>query len=209
MSSEITITILVVIIAVLISETTSNTASAAIVVPIGIFLAAAVDVNPTVPALAAVFGANYGFMLPVSTPPNAIVYTSGFLPITRMIKAGAVFDVIGAVLCVVGVTVMANAGGAGVALARPLALAVAAGAASVLPGFLVGALALQIRGDLDVGVEEVAAGVSVFFLAGAIGAGLGGRLADRVGALRALRVCMFVTAACLLAAAFSPGRSSC
>jgi predicted MFS family arabinose efflux permease len=80
-------------------------------------------------------------------------------------------------------------------------LAVAAGAAAVLPGFLVGALALQIRGDLDARVEEVAAGVSVFFLAGAIGTGVGGRLADRVGALRALRVCMFVTAACLLAAA--------
>jgi len=107
-SSEISITILVVVIAVLISETTSNTASAAIVVPIGIFLAQAVDVNPAVPGLAAVFGANYGFMLPVSTPPNAIVYSSGYLPITRMIKAGAVFDVIGAVLCVVGVAVMAR-----------------------------------------------------------------------------------------------------
>ncbi len=108
MSSEITITILVVVIAVLISETTSNTASAAIVVPIGIFLAQAVNVNPTVPGLAAVFGANYGFMLPVSTPPNAIVYSSGYLPITRMIKAGAVFDVIGAVLCIGGVAVMAR-----------------------------------------------------------------------------------------------------
>jgi sodium-dependent dicarboxylate transporter 2/3/5 len=107
-SSEITITVLVVAIAVLISETTSNTASAAIVVPIGIFLAQAVNVNPAVPGLAAVFGANYGFMLPVSTPPNAIVYSSGYLPITRMIKAGAVFDVIGAVLCVFGVAVMAR-----------------------------------------------------------------------------------------------------
>jgi Sodium:sulfate symporter transmembrane region len=38
---------------------------------------------------------------PVSTPPNAIVYSSGVLPITRMDKTGAVFDVIGAVLCVV------------------------------------------------------------------------------------------------------------
>jgi predicted MFS family arabinose efflux permease len=73
----------------------------------------------------------------------------------------------------------------------------------VLPGFLVGALALQIRGDLDARVEEVAAGVSVFFLAGAIGAAFGGRLADRVGALSALRGCMFVTAGCLLAAALA------
>lgn len=107
-SNLLGISIVVVIIAVLISETTSNTASAAIVVPIAISIAAASDVNPTIPALAAIFGANYGFMLPVSTPPNAIVYSSGLLPITRMIKAGAVFDVIGAVLCVVGVIVMAN-----------------------------------------------------------------------------------------------------
>jgi solute carrier family 13 (sodium-dependent dicarboxylate transporter), member 2/3/5 len=47
-------------------------------------------------------------MLPVSTPPNAIVYSSGLLPITRMLKAGVVFDIIGAVLCIAGVTVMAN-----------------------------------------------------------------------------------------------------
>ncbi len=107
-SSIFGITIVIVVIAVLISETTSNTASAAIMVPIAISIAAAAGVNPTIPALAAIFGANYGFMLPVSTPPNAIVYSSGLLPITRMLKAGAVFDVIGAVLCVIGVIAMAN-----------------------------------------------------------------------------------------------------
>jgi sodium-dependent dicarboxylate transporter 2/3/5 len=47
-------------------------------------------------------------MLPVSTPPNAIVYSSGVLPITRMVKTGAIFDVIGAVLSVFGVIAMAN-----------------------------------------------------------------------------------------------------
>jgi solute carrier family 13 (sodium-dependent dicarboxylate transporter), member 2/3/5 len=95
---------------VIISETTSNTASAAIVVPIAIAIAisGAVGVDPVIPAMAAIFGANYGFMLPVSTPPNAIVYSSGMPPITAMVKTGAVFDVIGAVLCVVGVAVMAN-----------------------------------------------------------------------------------------------------
>jgi solute carrier family 13 (sodium-dependent dicarboxylate transporter), member 2/3/5 len=107
-SSVFGITVVIVVIAILISETTSNTASAAIVVPIAISIAAAADVNPTIPALAAIFGANYGFMLPVSTPPNAIVYSSGLLPITRMLKAGVVFDIIGAVLCIAGVTVMAN-----------------------------------------------------------------------------------------------------
>lgn len=107
-SSLFGITVVIVLIAVLISETTSNTASAAIMVPIAISIAAAADLNPTIPALAAIFGANYGFMLPVSTPPNAIVYSSGLIPITRMVKAGAIFDVIGAILCVAGVIAMAN-----------------------------------------------------------------------------------------------------
>jgi sodium-dependent dicarboxylate transporter 2/3/5 len=107
-SNLVSITIVSVVIAVIISETTSNTASAAIVVPIAIAISAAVQVDPVIPAMAAIFGANYGFMLPVSTPPNAIVYSSGMLPITRMVKTGAVFDVIGAVLCVVGVAIMAN-----------------------------------------------------------------------------------------------------
>jgi predicted MFS family arabinose efflux permease len=71
----------------------------------------------------------------------------------------------------------------------------------VLPGFLVGALSLQIRGDLDVSLEAVIAGVTVFFLAGALGAGPGGRLAERVGAADAMRGCVLVTAACLLAGA--------
>lgn len=71
----------------------------------------------------------------------------------------------------------------------------------MLPGFLVGALALQIRADLDVSVAAVASGVTVFFAAGALAAGPGGRLAERVGALRAMRGCLLVTAASLVAAA--------
>ena len=73
------------------------------------------------------------------------------------------------------------AGVAQPSLARPSALAIAAGAATVLPGFLVGSLALQIRADLDVSVGAVAAGVTVFFAAGAVGAGPGGRLGSARG----------------------------
>ncbi len=107
-SSLLVITIISVVVAILISETTSNTASVGIVVPIVIPIAVAADVEPLIPALAAVFGASYGFMLPVSTPPNAIVYGSGMIPITKMVRSGVVFDIIGAVLIVAGVTVMAQ-----------------------------------------------------------------------------------------------------
>ncbi|KAA5826479.1 DASS family sodium-coupled anion symporter [Saccharopolyspora hirsuta] len=97
-SSVIAITVFAIALAVLISETTSNTAAAAVVVPIVIPIAVAAGVNPFVPALAATFAASFGFMLPVSTPQNAVVYGSGAVPITKMIRSGAVFDVAGAVL---------------------------------------------------------------------------------------------------------------
>ncbi len=100
-TSGAAITIFAVIIALIISETTSNTASAAVVVPIVIPLAVAIGVDPFVPALAATFGASFGFMLPVSTPPNAIVYGSGVVPITKMIKSGISFDVVGAILIII------------------------------------------------------------------------------------------------------------
>ncbi len=100
-TSGIALTVFSVIIALIISETTSNTASAAVVVPIVIPLAVAIGADPFVPALAATFGASFGFMLPVSTPPNAIVYGSGVVPITKMIKSGISFDVIGAILIIV------------------------------------------------------------------------------------------------------------
>jgi solute carrier family 13 (sodium-dependent dicarboxylate transporter), member 2/3/5 len=107
-ATPFTLTLLAVLAAILISETTSNTASVGIVVPIVISLAAAAGLDPAVPAMAAVFGVSFGFMLPVSTPPNAIVYGSGMVPITRMIRTGLVFDLIGAIVIATGVTVWAG-----------------------------------------------------------------------------------------------------
>ena len=88
-------------------------------------------------------------------------------------------------------------------LARTSAVAIAAGSGTVVPGFLVGVLALQIRDDLGVSVGAVAAGVTVFFAAGALGAGAGGRFAERVGALRAIRGCLVASAILLGLAALA------
>ncbi|MGH3315176.1 MAG: SLC13 family permease [Nocardioidaceae bacterium] len=99
--SAVAITIFAVVLAIMVSETTSNTASAAIVVPIIIPLAEAAGTNPFVPALAATFAASFGFMLPVSTPQNAIVYGSGTVPITKMVRSGISFDIVGAILILV------------------------------------------------------------------------------------------------------------
>ncbi|MEX2207792.1 MAG: DASS family sodium-coupled anion symporter [Myxococcota bacterium] len=81
--------------ATILSETTSNTASANMVVPVAIAFAQSSGIDPVLPALAATMGASLGFMLPVSTPCNAIVYGSGRIPLTRMIRHGIVLDLAG------------------------------------------------------------------------------------------------------------------
>lgn len=91
------------IVAAAVSELTSNTASATIVVPIAISIAKATGADPLEPALGATFGASLGFMLPVSTPCNAIVYGSGYIPLTRMVRYGLLLDVAGVTVIVTAV----------------------------------------------------------------------------------------------------------
>jgi sodium-dependent dicarboxylate transporter 2/3/5 len=96
--SQWSITFLAIFLGILMSETTSNTASANMVIPVMIAIAQTSGVSPIPPALGACLGASFGFMLPVSTPPNAIVYASGRIPITQMIKTGVFFDLSGLIL---------------------------------------------------------------------------------------------------------------
>ena len=113
LGSEFAITVFAALLAVLVSETTSNTASASVVVPIVLPIAAAAGVDPLVPALAATFAASFGFMLPVSTPQNAIAYGSGVVRITTMIRSGLSFDVLGALLIILLIPVMVHVVGLG------------------------------------------------------------------------------------------------
>jgi sodium-dependent dicarboxylate transporter 2/3/5 len=87
-------------VAIVMSEAASNTAAATVVVPTAIAVATAAGVSPLEPALAATLGASMGFMMPISTPPNAIVYSSGYIPIGSMMRYGIVLDVIGYFLIV-------------------------------------------------------------------------------------------------------------
>jgi sodium-dependent dicarboxylate transporter 2/3/5 len=84
--------------AVLLSETTSNTAAANMIVPVVISVAQAAGADPFEPALAATLGSSLGFMLPVSTPCNAIVYGSGRVPLRSMMRCGALLDIVGIVV---------------------------------------------------------------------------------------------------------------
>ena len=92
------LTAIAILVAVLISELVANTATAAMLVPVVIAIAQSAGVSPVPPALGATLGASLGFALPVSTPPNAIVYGTGLVPLGSMIRAGLLFDLVGAVL---------------------------------------------------------------------------------------------------------------
>lgn len=97
-----TITALCIAAAILLSELASNTAAATTLVPVAIGLAEGAAVSPIAPALGVAIGASFGFMLPVSTAPNAIVYSSGLVPSREMLRAGILIDVLGFVVTLVG-----------------------------------------------------------------------------------------------------------
>lgn len=90
-----TITALGIAAAILLSELASNTAAATTLLPVIIGIAKAAEVSPIPPALGVALGASLGFMLPVSTAPNAIVYSSGLVPPKEMMRAGIAIDIVG------------------------------------------------------------------------------------------------------------------
>jgi sodium-dependent dicarboxylate transporter 2/3/5 len=104
--SSFALTVMFTGLAIMISEVTSNTASANMIVPVAIAVSQSAAVNPMLPALGATLGASMGFMMPISTAPNAIVYSSGYVPITKMMKYGFTLDLVAFVLIVTLVTVL-------------------------------------------------------------------------------------------------------
>ena len=80
---------------VFLTELTSNTATTSTFLPIATSIAVAISVAPISIAIPLVMASSLAFMLPVATPPNAIVYGSGKITIANMIKAGFILNLIG------------------------------------------------------------------------------------------------------------------
>jgi len=78
---------------IVLSEFTSNAAAATALIPVVMAVSRQAGVDPIPPLMGVTFAASFGSALPVSTPPNAIVYGSGLIPSRRMIAAGVGFDV--------------------------------------------------------------------------------------------------------------------
>lgn len=80
------------------TEITSNTATTAVLMPILFSTADALNLDPMVLMLPATISASMAFMMPVATAPNAIIFSSGHVPIKKMMRIGLFLNLIGAAI---------------------------------------------------------------------------------------------------------------
>jgi len=76
----------------------SNTAATNMLIPLVISFCQKNGISPVMPSLATCYACSLAFFLPVSTPPNAIVYSSGYIRITEMMKVGLLCDIAGIII---------------------------------------------------------------------------------------------------------------
>ncbi|MCK5263454.1 MAG: anion permease, partial [Gammaproteobacteria bacterium] len=83
---------------VFLTEVTSNTATAEMLLPLVASIAKAINLNPLLLMLPVTLSASMAFMMPIATPPNAIVFASGHLKIQDMVKTGIIINLIAIVM---------------------------------------------------------------------------------------------------------------
>ena len=98
----------VAVIVTVLSEFASNTASIQLVLPIVIPLATVLQVNPLLLMLTATFSASLGYMLPVATAANTIVYGTGNINARDMMRAGIILDIAGVILLLLFILTLGN-----------------------------------------------------------------------------------------------------
>ncbi len=82
----------------LLTELTSNLATTAMLLPVLVPVAASMNVAPLYLLVGATLAASCAFMLPVATPPNAVIFGSGYLRIPDMVKAGLVMNILSIII---------------------------------------------------------------------------------------------------------------
>lgn len=90
--------VVICLVVTLLSEVASNVATATAMMPIAAALSTSIGVHPYFLMLPAVIAASSGFMLPVATAPNTIVYATGFIRVKAMARSGLLLDIIAAIV---------------------------------------------------------------------------------------------------------------
>lgn len=100
---------IVVLVIIFLTEVTSNTATAAAFLPLLGALAVSIGADPLMVTVPAAIAASCAFMMPVATPPNAIVFATGHLKIQSMIRAGIFLNITGTIIVTLLVTALLQA----------------------------------------------------------------------------------------------------
>ncbi len=93
-ASMLLVLFVIITVVIFLTEVTSNTSTATIFVPIAGILATVVGVHPYILMVGVVTAASCAFMLPIATPPNAVVFASGYVTMQQMMRAGIWLNVI-------------------------------------------------------------------------------------------------------------------
>jgi sodium-dependent dicarboxylate transporter 2/3/5 len=88
----------VTLLVILLTELTSNTATTAALLPVVGALAGGADLAPLLLAASVSLAASSAYMLPVATPPNAIVFGSGYVTLPQMMRAGLLLNIVGVIV---------------------------------------------------------------------------------------------------------------
>ena len=83
---------------VFLTEISSNTATVLTFAPILIGILKQLNLEIFYPVFGIIIAASFAFMLPIATPPNAIIYGSRHVPISKMVKVGFFMNIIGSVI---------------------------------------------------------------------------------------------------------------
>lgn len=87
----------------MLTEITSNTATATMILPVVAALAVALNIHPFALMIPCAMASNCAFMLPVGTPPNAIIFGTGKLKIIEMVKSGFWVNIVGTIIIIAAV----------------------------------------------------------------------------------------------------------
>jgi sodium-dependent dicarboxylate transporter 2/3/5 len=104
--NPVLIVLVVVAVTIFSSEFISNTAGAALIIPVAASLATSLAMNPALLMASVTLATSYGFVMPVGTPPNAIVFATGYVTARKMVRTGLPLDIIGIVLVTVMVSLL-------------------------------------------------------------------------------------------------------
>ncbi|MGD1834491.1 MAG: SLC13 family permease [Nitrososphaeraceae archaeon] len=100
------IILIIVFVTIIASEILSNTATAALFIPIAFSLSQTLSIDPFLLMVPIAIATSYGFIMPVGTPPNAIVFSTGHVTTRKMFKAGLPLDMIGVIIVSLFTTIL-------------------------------------------------------------------------------------------------------